>query len=549
MTLRLSGELKRKIAELLVVRASGHQFDSQRKYPLWELSNYELKILLENGLGGVILHGGSVSDLKNRCSMLKNWARHPILLCADVEEGVGQRFDGGSWFPPPMSLGLKYQENSNEALLLAEKYGKCIGNQARRCGLNWVLAPVCDVNSNSLNPVINMRAWGKDPQTVAELVSSFHKGLVSEGVLSCAKHFPGHGDTEIDSHLDLPIVDNDLSRLKEVELIPFQALIKEGVSSVMTAHILLRKIDNIHIATLSKKIVIELLRETLGFNGIVVTDALIMEAITNRYGPGEAAVMAFEAGADLILMPKKPFEAIDAIADSILNGKISMARLEQSLDRRNREISKLEKISLTSIEEDNLTDEEEFEKKDEFALSEKLLEISITIKNYSYISSYKDSVNLIRVDDIFPCPYLSNLSPAFLIPKELGYKNVVCHPSGVNPWEKNNLKEPLALDRIGKGPFLLQLFVRGNPFRGGQVLSEPWKLAVEQLQAKGLLSALIIYGSIYFWEDVVSCLNPAIPCAFSPGQMPAAQKKILQSFLKSNKEKIANKSNAINFTD
>ena len=116
-----SNDLKKKICQLLVVRASGHLLDSQRKYPFWELSNKELKTLLENGLGGVILHGGSIFELKKRCKILNGWANHSILLCADVEEGVGQRFEGGSWLPPPMTLGLKYIEDSEEATFLAEK--------------------------------------------------------------------------------------------------------------------------------------------------------------------------------------------------------------------------------------------------------------------------------------------------------------------------------------------------------------------------------------------------------------------------------------------
>ncbi len=541
-------ELRKKVLELLVIRASGFSFDSQRQYPLWELPNEQLKYLLKQGLGGVILHGGSVQEIKNRSITLRRWAKQSILLCADVEEGVGQRFEGGSWLPPPMALGLRYAKNPQEALYLAEQYGRCIGSQARRCGLNWVLAPVCDVNSNPLNPVINMRAWGKDPHTVSALVCSFHRGLISQGVLSCAKHFPGHGDTRVDSHLELPILDNDFSRLKEIELIPFKDLIDNGVHSVMTAHILLKKIDSAFIATFSKKLLSHLLREKLGFQGLIVTDALIMKAITKKYGPGEAAVMAFEAGADLILMPENPFEAIEAIVEALIKGRIPVKRLEQSLERRYRAISKLNSFDCDSFDDEISFNNKEFEQSDDQCLVKKIIDISVEIRNNLSSNDSNGLVNLIRVDDILPCKFLSKSSPAFLIPKKFGYKNVLFHSLGVDPWKKDS-NDQLALDRFGKGPFLLQLFVRGNPFQGNQNETARWKAVVHQLQSKDLLSALIVYGSFYFWHDLSKVLNPSIPTAYSPGQMPAAQQKTLDAFFQNDKEQTLIKENVIKFTD
>ncbi len=246
-------ELKKKVAELFVVRASGHALDSLRQFPAWELSNQELKNLLREGVGGVILYGGNVNEIQERTSELLGFSDKPIFFCADVEEGVGQRFAGGSFLPPPLALGLRYLEDPESALRLAEEYGHCVGNQARCCGLNWVLAPVCDVNSNPLNPVINMRAWGTEPEIASALACAFHKGIISQGVMSCAKHFPGHGDTRVDSHLELPILENDLEQLEKRELIPFQSLINAGVNSVMTAHVLFNKIDHTYPATFSKK--------------------------------------------------------------------------------------------------------------------------------------------------------------------------------------------------------------------------------------------------------------------------------------------------------
>ena len=222
--------------------------------------------------------------------------------------------------------------------------------------------------------------------------------------------------------------------------------------------------------------------------------------------------------------------------------------LEESLKRKNRALSKLEKISLTYSQEVNFS-EEEFEKIDDLHLSNKLIDMSINMINYTSLSSCEDSINLIRVDDIFSCSYLSNLSPGFQLPMERGYKNIIYHPFGVNPWKNDNPKEPLDLERIGNRPILLQLFVRGNPFKGDPLLGEPWKLVVEQLQSKGLLTALIVYGSIYLWEELIVGLDSSIPSAISPGQMPEAQRKILNTFFKSNKDTSLRKHNAIKFMD
>ena len=165
--------LRRQVAELLVVRASGHRDDLQRRYPRWELGNADLQRLLSDGVGGVILLGGSATELQQRTRELQSWSDHPLLFCADVEEGVGQRFEGASWLPPPLALGRLFQRQPDQALSLAERYGRCTGEQARRCGLNWVLGPVCDVNNNPDNPVINVRAWGEDPDSAGALAVAF----------------------------------------------------------------------------------------------------------------------------------------------------------------------------------------------------------------------------------------------------------------------------------------------------------------------------------------------------------------------------------------
>ncbi|MFN5698947.1 MAG: glycoside hydrolase family 3 N-terminal domain-containing protein, partial [Cyanobacteriota bacterium] len=179
------------------------------------------------------------------------------------------------------------------------------------------------VNNNPANPVINVRAWGEAAASAGALAAAFTRGAQAEGVLCCAKHFPGHGDTSSDSHLELPLLPHRRERLETIELPPFRAAIAAGVASVMTAHLLLPELDPERPATLSAAVLSNLLRGELGFEGLVVTDALVMEAIAGQYGAGEAAVMALEAGADLVLMPADADAAIDAIVAAVQEGRLT----------------------------------------------------------------------------------------------------------------------------------------------------------------------------------------------------------------------------------
>ncbi len=528
MTFLKQDSLHKQVAELLVVRASGHLYDSQREYPLWELSNDDLQACLGMGIGGVILFGGCTKELQHRCQTLREWAETPLLLCADIEEGVGQRFQGGTWLAPPMAVGRLYLQDPHNALLYAEQYGRCIGAQARRCGLNWVLAPVCDVNSNPSNPVINMRAWGEDPVAVSKLVCAFNKGVASEGVLTCAKHFPGHGDTAIDSHLQLPVVDHELARLELFEFLPFKAAISSGVSSVMTAHILLSKIDESYPATLSSKVLTKILREKIGFDGLLVTDALVMKAISDQFGSNEAALMAFEAGADLIMMPKDPLGAINAICEGLLSGRVPMQRLEEALSRREKALAKPKVLTNSSNFTLLIDNHASFESPEECAFSDDLLRRCIEIRNPSEIPHEQCGVNLLRFDGVFNSSFLSNTSPAICLPQKAGYEPVLCHKFGVSPWQDDDT-EPLALERFGQGAFLLQLFLRGNPFQGSIDEKKRWLTVVKQLTRKDRLAGLIVYGSHYLWEELLQAMPSSIPTAYCPGQTPRAQSMVLSS--------------------
>jgi len=542
--------LRRQVAELVVVRASGHASDHQRRYPRWEQSNKKLQRLLSDGVGGVILLGGTTTELISRCKNLRQWAQAPLLICADVEEGVGQRFEGGTWLVPPLALGQLFQKEPERAVALAERYGRCTGQQAKSCGLNWVLAPVCDINNNPANPVINVRAWGEDPQTVAELICAFERGLCSAGILGCAKHFPGHGDTETDSHLELPIVGHNQERLNNEELVPFRAAIASGIESVMTAHLLIQCLDQQRPATLSAAVLKHLLRDELNFQGLIVTDALVMESISRSHGSGEAAVMAFEAGADLILMPEDADEAIDAICAAITSGRIGLPQLNAARQRRHLALEKVNNNSqATNTLQVSNEKTSELESEADRILARELVEASLQVRHPKSIQSVDSGINLLRVDSLLPCPMLAADAPALTLPSSSNFQPLICHNLGLSPWQPNP-KHPLALERLGDGSILLQLFLRGNPFKGRKDASEPWTEAVQQLQRDSRLAGLIVYGSPYLWEQLQQVLDADIPAAYSPGQMPEAQLQALNALLATNEPQPATGPTKFNeFTD
>jgi beta-glucosidase len=576
----LNDTLARLVASLLVVRCSGHLADGQRRYPRWELDNATLQRLLGAGVGGVILLGGSAAELRLRTRQLQAWAATDLLLCADVEEGVGQRFEGASWLVPPLALGRLHGDDPGAAEELAERYGRCSGREARALGLNWVLGPVCDVNNNPANPVINVRSWGETPATAGALATAFVRGAQAEGVLCCAKHFPGHGDTASDSHLELPLLPLSRKRLEAVELPPFRAAIAAGVSSVMTAHLLLPELDRERPATLSAAVLTGLLRHDLGFGGLVVTDALVMEAITAHHGAGEAAVLALEAGADLVLMPADADAAMAAIVAAVEQGRLEREQLEASAKRRRLALASLQGNSLApagSVAEacpeplgslaeagSRSIDASEplgplsngpISADQQLALElvqRSLLHQGGRVTLPAGSPGAAPAINLIRVDTALSCPFLQPTAPALTRATAAGFRTVVLDSCSPSPWrigpaavsdpgaQEPGLAAPvtangtsiatdapLDLPRLGEGPVLLQLFVRGNPFRGSAAGREPWEAVIRQLQASGRLAGLAVYGSPYLWESLQPLLEDGIPAAWSPGQMPLAQAELL----------------------
>ena len=262
-------------------------------------------------------------------NQLQRDSKLPLLIAADFERGVSMRLYGTTVFPHAMAFGASGKQD------YAERFGRITAEEARSIGVHWNFFPDADVNSNPANPIINTRSFGENPQQVGDLVAAYIRGAHTQGMMTTAKHFPGHGDTDTDSHLGVARVGGDMARLQSVELPPFRKAVEAGVDSIMVAHVSVPALepDPNRVATVSPAIVTDLLQKRLRFKGIVVTDALDMAGLTRLYASniGRAAVEAFKAGSDLLIIPADLEASYKAMLDAVKTGEISQDRIEQSV--------------------------------------------------------------------------------------------------------------------------------------------------------------------------------------------------------------------------
>ena len=327
--------LREKIAQLIWIPAwAANRGDNFRQVE---------DLVTKYGIGGVIFFEGSRDKQDDFTKRLKKISRVPLIIAQDAEWGTGMRLQEIEDFPYQMTLGA-VQDDS-----LVYRMAAAIAWQCRDIGVNLNLAPVADVNNNPLNPVINYRSFGEDPQKVAAKAVMYMKGLQDNGVMACAKHFPGHGDTDVDSHTGLPVINGDRKRFDSVELVPFKRLISEGVGAVMTAHISVPGLDNTPRlpATFSKKVVTGILRNDAGFGGLILTDAMNMAGATMTFPSGTADYEALKAGNDIIEYSTDPLRAIDEIALRVERGEMDVAEI----DRRCRKLLEA-KLWLENANED-----------------------------------------------------------------------------------------------------------------------------------------------------------------------------------------------------
>jgi beta-N-acetylhexosaminidase len=306
--------------------------------------NAEIATLVKDyHLGGVILFRENTVTADQTTKLVSAYQeaaeKYGLLISIDQEGGIVTRLQTGTDMPGSMALGATRSKE------LAEKVGRTIGEELNALGINMNFGPVLDVNNNPDNPVIGVRSFSENPELVADLGNAYIKGLHETGTAATAKHFPGHGDTAVDSHVGLPSVPHDIDRLKNVELYPFQQAMDAGIDAIMSAHVTFPKIDDTKAiskkdgtevsvpGTLSHKILTGLMREEMGFKGVIVTDAMNMGAIADHFGPVDAAIRAVKAGADILLMPVGIEAVANGIYDAVASGDISEDRLEQSVER------------------------------------------------------------------------------------------------------------------------------------------------------------------------------------------------------------------------
>ena len=328
--------LRQKIGQLIMPWVGGDytavgsaEFEEVRKW------------VEEDQVGGLVLSIGLPLSYAAKLNELQARAKVPLLIASDMENGPGMRLGniyalpsllpqgGGTVFPPVMALGATRSED------LAFKLGQVLGSEARAIGVHMVFGPVLDVNSNPLNPIINTRSFGENPELVGQLAQAYIRGARSMGLMTTGKHFPGHGDTDVDSHLDLPTIRADRAQLDSIDLPPFRAAVAEGIDAIMTAHIAVVGMEgpNAGPATLSPKFMTGILRDEMHFPGVLFTDAMTMGGVAKRYGATEPLILAVEAGADVLLMPRSVPDAITTVADAVKSGRITEARIDQSVRR------------------------------------------------------------------------------------------------------------------------------------------------------------------------------------------------------------------------
>ena len=340
----------RSWAELTLAELSVEEKAGQLMMP-WVLGDFApegseshervFRFIEEQKIGGIIMSVGTPFEVAAKLNDLQAHAGLPLLVAADLETGAGFRLrgaihmpgsidlGGATNFPSLMAVGATGQEE------LAYEMGRITAVEARAVGVHVPFAPVLDVNNNPDNPIINVRSFGEDPEKVAEMGIAFIRGVQENGALATGKHFPGHGDTNVDSHVGLPVIMHNRARMDSVELRPFQRAIDSGMGAIMTAHISVPSLNGgvREPSTLSPEVLTNLLREQMGFDGIVFTDAMDMSAIARQHRSGEAAVRALEAGADVILMPASVSGAIEGIVDALGDGRITEERLDHSVLR------------------------------------------------------------------------------------------------------------------------------------------------------------------------------------------------------------------------
>ncbi|MDO8283222.1 MAG: glycoside hydrolase family 3 protein [Thermodesulfovibrionia bacterium] len=330
---------RKKTAQLIIARLDGNDIKKRFSY---------YHSLVKKGIGGFIIFGGDAKDVRDGVRKLQKSADTPLFISSDLERGLGQHIDGGTLFPHAMAIAHAVNRKKISDIELLKKAIKVMAEEAKAVGINTIFSPVMDVNTNPKNPIICTRAFSDTPEEAAWFGKEFIKGFQNAGIIACAKHFPGHGDTSVDSHKELPVLKANMKRLNKVELYPFAEAIKANVKMVMIGHLMVPAIDPDLPSSLSHKTVTGLLRKKMGYKGLVITDAMNMQAVSGKTkeSEGEACMKALLAGADMILHPSDPEYVIDHLS---AHSEAIVKRLDESYKKVLLTKNKFHKASSQNI--------------------------------------------------------------------------------------------------------------------------------------------------------------------------------------------------------
>jgi beta-N-acetylhexosaminidase len=456
-------------------------------------------------------------------NQIQKLSKLPLFITADFEGGVGYRFTGATRLPRGMAIGATYNEE------MAHQAGRIAAEECKAIGVNVNFYPVVDVNNNARNPVINIRSFGGDPAQVSRMARAYVRGLQGAGVMGTAKHFPGHGDTSTDSHSDLPVIDIDRARLDKIELPPFRAAVQEGVGGVMSAHIALPQIvpENMP-ATLSPKMLTEMLRDDIGFKGVIFTDAMNMRGVAARYPEGEAAVRAFKAGADVILYPPSVEKAFNAIKAAAQSGDIQSARLDASVRRilAAKQNLGLDKNRLTDVDKlaARLGNQENTQKAQEIIQNaitlvrdnRKVLPLKLTPEKKVLFVSIVDSGE--SVQQFTP-------GRVFLSALSRRHRNInnVTISARTSPAEFELLKKLAAFADV----IIVNAFVRIAAYKGSIDLTEGELDLLKTFSTYDKPFAFVLYGSPYLLSFLPELPTYILAYEYYPAAEEAALKAVL----------------------
>jgi len=454
---------------------------------------------------------------------LQELAKVPLWITADFEGGAGLRYIGATRLPRAMAMGATANPD------MAYQAGRITAEEARAIGVQVNFYPVVDVNNNARNPIINIRSFGGDPLLVARMARAYIRGSQEHGVMATAKHFPGHGDTSTDSHLELPIIDVDRARLNTIELPPFQAAIDEGVGGVMSAHIALPRIENSNLpATLSPMMLDGVLRGELKFGGVIFTDAMNMGGVVKHYPEGEAAVRAVKAGADIVLYPPSVEQAFVALKRAVDSGEIKESRIDESVKRILTAKAKvgLDRQRLVDIGKlDKVLGNDEHQR-----TAKQIIESAITL--------VRDKRS------VLPLKLASEQKVLFItmvdnsegwrdgVPGRAFFQELVKrHPNSMTVYVTDKTS-PAELDLIRKlaafsDTVIVNAFIRVSSFKGSIDMSEGEISLLRHLSGIQKPFAFVLYGSPYLISFVPELPSYILAYEYYPAAEEAALKAVL----------------------